>query len=113
MKKRNILIAIIVFSLIVIVTGCLPEAALAKISNSRWTSSYIKNVGWIDYPPTMELQTADYRKQVGGKENANRVIFQQKGLNQGTPASYLQYARLIVEVIQGNPGDFLRISDAD
>jgi hypothetical protein len=79
---------------------------------SDWPSLNVKDMGNIKYPPTMELQSANYRKRLGLPERTNNYTFQQKGLNEGLQTSFRQYVRLIVDVIEGLPGDFLRISDS-
>ncbi len=88
------------------------ESLRLQEDTSDWPSLNIKNLGSINYPPTMELQSADYRKRLGMPKRTNNYTFQQKGLNEGLQTSFRHYVRLIVDVIEGSPGDFLRISDS-
>jgi len=105
--------SIILFFMVVLLAGFLFKIPFAQANNGNWETFYIKDVGWIDFPPTMELQSAEYRTKAGVKTLANKTIFQQKGLNQNIYESHFKYVRLIVELTSGKEGDFLRVTDAD
>ena len=113
MKKFDTIRPIILFCLIALLAGFLLKIPFAQAKNGNWETFYIKDVGWIDSPPTMELQSTEYRTNAGVETITYKTTFQQKGLNQNTHESHLKYVRLIIELISGKEGDFFRINDAD
>lgn len=69
---------------------------------SDWQRIYIKNVGNIDIPPTMEIRsgelkefTENYRKVFG--LDAAQVVIQQAGQNELDNESSKRYARVMIE----------------
>jgi hypothetical protein len=76
-----------------------------------WERVYIKNVGYFDLPPTMEVQKGKYRefvdeiKKIKGYD-ATQLTAQQKGLNELGKEGFEKYARVMVETTFGSAGDF-------
>ena len=78
---------------------------------SGWERIYIKNTGYFDLPPTMEIQKGKYkeiadenRKIIGF--DASQITAQQKGFNEISKIGFEKYARIMVETIFGSVGDF-------
>jgi hypothetical protein len=81
----------------------------------------LKNIGYITIPINMEIQSGNYKKfaekyqEVYGKlfgyeVSDNRIVFQQKGLNNLDKSSFSSYARIILETTIGNFGDFEKLT---
>jgi hypothetical protein len=80
-----------------------------------WERIYIRNVGYIDMPPHMEVQAGTYQEIMNKYYNrlevdAPQLVFQQKGLNSNTSSSFQTYGRVLVETQIGNYGDFQPLS---
>ncbi|MDR1185491.1 MAG: hypothetical protein LBK67_11960 [Coriobacteriales bacterium] len=87
------------------VTVPLPEL------KSDWQRATIPNVGTIDIPPTMEVQSGDYKEYVetargelGVDSSGLQIVIQQKGLNEFDTNS--TYARIMVSEEVGRQGDY-------
>ena len=80
-----------------------------------WERIYIKNVGSVDLPPTMEI-TAGIYKQIQNEiykrmeYDVPQLVAQQKRLNESEKVSFGNYARVIVETTFGSPGDFEKLN---
>lgn len=80
-----------------------------------WQRVYIKDVGNIDIPPTMEVQVGTYKefvdviKKIIGYDT-NQLVIQQKGLNMLDKEGFGTYARLMIGTDKGKPGDFLKLN---
>lgn len=81
----------------------------------------LKNIGYISIPANMEIQSGNYKKlaeeyqQQQGKKfgfevSDNRIVFQQKGLNDGDKTAFNSYARVILETTIGNNGDYEKLT---
>ncbi len=79
------------------------------------------NLGYISIPAMMEIQAGNYKKVSDALQSTiakkfdyevadNRVVFQQKGLNNLEQRGLSTYARVIVETELGNFGDYEKIS---
>lgn len=71
----------------------------------------INNVGYIYISPKMELQSGDYKEiadQIKKTFNVygDRIIFQQKGINELSSTANNFYVRAIIETKFGEMGDF-------
>jgi curved DNA-binding protein CbpA len=87
-----------------------------------WKRIYIDNIGTIDFPPTMEIQSGKYKeikdtlkpelmKQMGVISNPNYdIIIQQKGLNDLNENGYQKYLRVMLNTDIGNIGDYDTLS---
>lgn len=111
--RKSFLGVLIVFCVFLYFCLLFAGNAFAQTTNKGWHYLEIPDVGKIWYPSSLEIQSEEFRRKGGSPEVllTNKVIFQQRGLNKSDPSSYGLYARLIVENIPGQPGDFLRISD--
>lgn len=86
------------------------------------TENYLLNsIGYITIPSTMEIQSGNYKKlaetfqdeygkKFGYEVSDNRIVFQQKGLNNLDKTSFTSYARIILETTIGNFGDFKKLT---
>lgn len=79
--------------------------ALSSFAQADWERINLGNWGMINLPTSMEVQSGNYKKLVdeAKKEfsvNANRIVFQQKGVNAGNNLS--TYARVIIRTDYGN-----------
>lgn len=86
---------------------------------SGWQRVQIAEVGTIDIPPTMEVQSGQYAKlnQAVKKSildldegGTGEITIQQKGLNSFDPLAYKSYVRVMVETSVGNPNDFVHLT---
>lgn len=80
-----------------------------------WNRQYIKDVGFIDVPASMELMSGTYKefnnqilKQL--EIEAPQVIFQQKGLNDYSSETFKHYVRVILETQVGKLGEFEKLN---
>jgi len=93
--------------------SALPQAIA---QTSEWEKIYIKNVGYIDIPPTMEVQSGKYRviidetKKIYGYD-ASQLTIQQKGLNEFKQEGFQKYVRIIIETTFGSPGDYDKLDN--
>ena len=91
-------------------------------SQSTTIENYkIVNVGTISIPTNMEMQSASYKKgselfqaeqnkRLGNEIFDNRVVFQQKGLNNLEKQNFATYARVVLETNISNYGDFEKLN---
>ena len=85
-------------------------------SNSQttnWETINLSNWGVIKLPSSMEVQSGIYKKILDNvkKEfsiNADRIVFQQKGLNEF--GSFSTYARVIIRTDYVNPGELPKLN---
>lgn len=93
----------------------------ASLGQTNTQNYLLKNVGYISIPNTMEIQGGNYKKlaeeyqkesgrKFGYEVSENRIVFQQKGLNDGAKPAYASYARIIIETIVGSYGDFEKLT---
>ena len=82
-----------------------------------WTRILMKEVGSIDIPPILEIQSAKYKSDTKERrENLEKawkvelddpkVVIQQKGLNDSNSNAIKRYARIITDISYGKPGEF-------
>ena len=98
---------------------------LSNISFSQTTDfeKYkLSNVGFISIPSKMELQSGIYKKRsekyqkeisekFGFEVSGNRIVFQQKGLNDNVKSGFSTYSRVILETEIGQIGDFEKLTN--
>lgn len=108
--KMKILVFILTFSTSLITLVC-GQGISPPTLIAGWERIYIKNTGYFDLPPTMEVQRGKYkeiadenRKIIGF--DASQITAQQKGLNEISKIGFEKYARVMVETIFGSVGDF-------
>ncbi len=81
---------------------------------AEWERVYVKDVGYFEMPPTMEVQSGLYKvfiddlKETMGY-NTNHVVVQQKGLNELERDGFQKYGRVILETQIGKAGDFEKL----
>ncbi|MFN0280168.1 MAG: hypothetical protein ACKVRN_16445 [Pyrinomonadaceae bacterium] len=96
----------------------LATASLAQDAVPTFQEFKLKDIGTILIPVTMELQAGDYKvlsdafsKELmtkGGFEvSGNKIVFQQKGLNEFTKAT--TYARVMIDTDYGPPGSYEKL----
>lgn len=79
-----------------------------QIHSQEFTKYEIENVGSVDIPDDLELQTGDYHDmaqnilQAHNLITGDRIVFQQKGLNEYTNAGFQRYCRIIIETTYGH-----------
>ncbi len=82
---------------------------------TEWQRVQIPEVGTIDIPPSMEVQSGQYaelnqtvKKSMLDLEpsEAGKITIQQKGLNSFDPLAAKSYVRVMVGTDFGNPSDF-------
>lgn len=82
----------------------------------------LSNVGFISIPSKMELQSGIYKKKsekyqkeiserLGFEVSGNRIVFQQKGLNDNVKSGFSTYSRIILETEIGQFGDFEKLTN--
>ena len=82
----------------------------------------IIEVGSISIPNNMEIQSGNYKKlsetyqkamskKFGYEISDNRIVFQQKGLNNSEKQGLASYVRVILETEIGNFGDFDKLTN--
>jgi len=87
----------------------------------KFDNFLIKDVGYISIPNIMEIQKGEYKEYMDGFHEKygkkfgyeiidNRVVFQQKGLNEWSEQGFTTYARIILETNISNFGDFEKIT---
>ncbi len=75
----------------------------------------LKNVGYISIPQNMELRSDSFKKEIDNVANNysnNRIVFQQKGLNDNRKGSSLIYARIIIKTDIGSYGDYDKLTSS-
>lgn len=79
-----------------------------------WELVTIPDIGTMRIPPSMEVQSEEYRamKEELTGTSSDTFIVQQHGLNEDLPEAQDTYARIMVSCTQGNPGDY-READFD
>lgn len=84
-----------------------------------WQRVQIPEVGTIDIPPTMEVQSGNYatlnqavKKSMLDLESGGtgKITIQQKGLNSFDPVAAKSYVRVMVETDAGSPSEFEHLS---
>ncbi|MFM7682780.1 MAG: hypothetical protein ACKO7P_08545, partial [Bacteroidota bacterium] len=106
----------LIFTLIVSISGnYIAQNQAAQSLLTGWERIYIRNVGFIDMPPNMEVQSGTYQEIMNSFYNrleidAPQLVFQQKGLNSNSNSSFQNYGRVILETQIGSYGDFQPLS---
>jgi len=77
---------------------------------SGWQRIYIKDLGSIDIPPTMEIKDNNYKSFFDEVKKARvydeiKIVVQQKGLNQNSKEGYERYARAIITNLKSPLGE--------
>lgn len=83
--------------------------------NSGWERITIEGVGFIDIPPSMEIQSGDYKDFADNIKNDNNtgisdIVIQTKGANNWEEDGLKKYARILLKTHLGSPGDFVSLN---
>jgi hypothetical protein len=106
---------------IITIIACLLFTTLSFSQSTDFENYRILEVGSISIPNNMEIQSGNYKKlsetyqkemskKFGFEVSDNRVVFQQKGLNELEKKGLASYARVILETEIGNYGDFEKLT---
>ena len=79
-----------------------------------WERIYIKDLGSFDLPPTMEVQQGKYKEFVDNVRkiqgfDVSQLTAQQRGLNEFDSKGYEKYARVIINTLYGNKGEYANL----
>ena len=86
-----------------------------EILKNGWDRIVFKNTGNIDIPPTLELQAGEYKKFVDSLRKtinieATDLVFQQKELNTMSKEGFKKYARVMIDIIDGQNNEYEKIN---
>lgn len=80
------------------------------VLETGWERVELSGIGSLDIPPNMEMQTDktgiisklydDFNIPPGS------IVFQQRGLNENEPESFQTFARVTIQTVTGNTGEF-------
>lgn len=109
MKNKLILTLLSLLVCFVLKSQDLPLPA--PILSAGWDRIYIKDVGYFDLPPTMEVQSGKYKEFVNQSKrvkgyDATELTAQQKGLNAFDESGFERYARVMLETNIGKLDDY-------
>lgn len=86
-------------------------------SISNWQTVSMPNVGTFQIPPSMEIQAGTYKeisddiqRKIQIPFNEDRVVIQQKRLNEFNKKAFQSYTRILVETDYGQPGEYENIA---
>ena len=87
----------------------------AQSLKSDWQRIYLTNVGYIDIPNSMEIQSGMYKKLSNSLSNpletdSPDIVFQQKGLNGFQNASFKKYGRILLHRVDNPYADYERLN---
>lgn len=78
-----------------------------------WQTVYIKGVGQIKLPPTLEVQAGSYKSlnkilydAFGIEYTSDDLVFQQKGLNSYDSTAYKTYVRVMISTQHSKEGTY-------
>jgi hypothetical protein len=85
-----------------------------KQSTNDWQTIYVKGLGQIKMPPTLEVQAGSYQSlaisghnyRAGQEYVSDRLVFNQKGLNNKESESYDTYVRVMLSTERDKAGTF-------
>jgi hypothetical protein len=108
MRKASLLVLIVSLFFTKYALG---QDVLKSVQNG-WERIYIKDVGYFDLPPTMEIQKGKYKEFVDTQRDIKGyetplLTAQQKGVNDFNKEGFVKYARLQIATNIGEIGDFL------
>ena len=109
--------------LLLFMTICLSVTLQAQqASKSDSKKILITDVGYISIPNELELQSGNYKNYAESRQKLmaqkfnyeipdQRIVFQQKELNELTEKGLSSYVRVIIETTLGSRGEFFKQSD--
>ena len=100
---------------------CILLSTVSFSQSTDFENYRILEVGSISIPNNMEIQSGNYKKfseiyvkgmgkKFGYEISDNRIVFQQKGLNDLEKQGFASYVRVILETEIGNFGDFDKLT---
>jgi hypothetical protein len=102
---------------IILLIACISIATILFSQSIDFENYQILEVGSISIPNNMEIQSGNYKKLVKPYLNGykyevsdNKIVFQQKGLNDLTEQGFSSYVRIIIQTEIGNFGDFEKLT---
>lgn len=106
---------------IITTIACMFFTTLTFSQSTDFDNYRILEVGSISIPNNMEIQSGNYKKiseiyqkeiskKFGYEVSDNRVVFQQKGVNDLDKQALATYVRVILETDIGNFGDYEKLS---
>ena len=101
--------------------ACILLSTISFSQSTDFENYRILEVGSISIPNNMEIQSGNYKKlsetyqkemskKFGYEVSDNRIVFQQKGLNDLEKQGLASYVRVILETEIGNFGDFDKLT---
>jgi len=104
---------------LIIFTVLLSNFSFAQTTN--FENYKLSSIGYISIPSKMEIQSGNYKKlaeeyqkeagkKFGFEVSGNRIVFQQKGLNDFEKSGFASYARVILETDIGSYGDYEKLT---
>ena len=111
--KNIFQLTILLFISLIGTAQTLPQANPTLPAN--WERVYIKDVGNIDIPPTMEVQSGNFKTFVDEQRkikgyDATKITIQQAGLNEKKPESFNRYARIMLDTYFGTAGEYEKMN---
>ena len=86
-------------------------------STNIWQTVSIPNLGTFQIPPSMEIQAGTYKEASDAIQrkiqipiNDDRVVIQQKRLNEYNKKAFQSYTRILVETDYGQSGEYENIT---
>ena len=106
---------------IITLLTCILISTVSFSQSADFENYRILEVGSISIPNNMEIQSGNYKKfseiyekgmskKFGYEISDNRIVFQQKGLNDLEKQGFASYVRVILETEIGNFGDFDKLT---
>lgn len=107
---------------IITLLTCVLISTISFSQSTDFENYRILQVGSISIPTNMEIQSGNYKKlsetyqkemskKYGYEVSDNRIVFQQKGLNDLEKQGLASYVRVILETEIGNFGDFDKLTN--
>jgi|JI6StandDraft_1071083.scaffolds.fasta_scaffold98523_3 hypothetical protein len=107
---------------IITLLTCVLISTISFSQSTDFENYRILQVGSISIPTNMEIQSGNYKKlsetyqkemskKFGYEVSDNRIVFQQKGLNDLEKQGLASYVRVILETEIGNFGDFDKLTN--
>jgi len=104
-RRPSLVITLILYFAVTVVSQ------VNKSLPQGWERYGLKNIGAIDIPPSMELQSGLFQRMnehiyESIRADLPEVIFQQKGVNVADPSARSRYARIIIHTEVKIPGSY-------
>lgn len=102
----------IIYTTIFIILLC--NAMVWAVENKSWQTIYIKELGSIAIPSTMEVQQGDYLRYQNEiyqrmEYDTPQLVIQQKGLNELSKQALQKYVRVLINTEYGKVNEFEKL----